>query len=222
MKRIARIVLKLVRMAKRYLNDPSLLYARSNDPDFMIIGAQKSGTSSLYNWLNQHPQIRGSICKELYYFNNGIHLGKDLRWYRQQFRGTAALHFEATPAYLYSPTACENIFRTYPNIKMIAILRNPVDRAYSAYNHHRSNFAEWSRSDALKNKQGLPRNRLYTSFLGADPFDWSCVSICPQNQRSYEEALNDKDRAFLEAYHYLSAGGKNDHDVQIRDAHPEE
>jgi len=276
MKRIVRAGLKLVRVVKWYLNDPSLIYARSNDPDFLILGAQKSGTSSLFNWLGQHPQMRGSVNKELHYFNNGIYFGKDLRWYRQQFPGKAVLHFEATPAYIYSATTCENIHRTYPHIKMIVILRNPVDRAFSAYNHYRSVFAHWRQSDAIKNKQYLRGDRLHTSFfqdrevfpsfrecidieldlandpeifepsilrrgvylpqlqnyincfgpdklmiigfkdlterttetlnaictfLGADPFDWTRVSIRPQNQRSYPNSLSDEDRAFLEAYY---------------------
>ncbi len=144
-----RIAKRLVDAARRHLNDPSLLFFRANDPAFIIIGAQKSGTSSLFHWLCQHPNMRGSVIKEVHYFNTKIHYGMDHRAYRRHFRGRAAYHFEATPAYMYHPGSCENMYRVYPNIKLIAILRNPVDRAYSAYNHYRSMFPRWRTSATL-------------------------------------------------------------------------
>jgi hypothetical protein len=165
LKSIARSGLILYQSAKRYINDPSLIYSRSNHPDFLIIGAQKSGTSSLFNWLNKHPQMRGSSIKEIHYFNNHIHFGRDINWYCKNFPGKAVFRFEATPAYMYSPHTCESIHRTYPSMKFIVVLRNPVDRAYSAYNHYRSHFAKRGYNVSIQNIPRRDGNRLYELFF---------------------------------------------------------
>lgn len=165
LKEIALGGLGFSRLVKKSIISPSTLYCRSNNPDFIIIGAQKSGTSSLFFWLNQHPQIMGSKIKEIHYFNNKKYFGINNEEYKRYFTGKSKLHFEATPAYIYHPGSCENIYSDYPHIKLIAVLRNPVNRAYSAYNHYRSLFLRWRYDEAKKNTKRREGNLLYKKFF---------------------------------------------------------
>jgi hypothetical protein len=115
-------------------------------PDFLIIGAQKSGTSSLYRYLAQHPQVRESVLKEVHYFDGGLEDGIDTyalgpSWYRSHFplkreMAPGQLTFEASPLYLLHPLAAERIAGLVPEAKLVAILRNPTDRALSHYFHN--------------------------------------------------------------------------------------
>ncbi len=113
-------------------------------PDFIVIGAQRAGSTSLYRYLTAHPGIAPARIKELHYFSH--HHQRPWAWYRDQFpRNLPAgmLTGEATPYYLYHPLAPERIARTSPAAKLIAVLRNPVDRALSHYHHERARGTEW-------------------------------------------------------------------------------
>lgn len=120
-------------------------------PNFLIIGAAKSGTTSLYNYLKQHPQIYVSPIKETEFFafekdnlefNREGNLWRptitDLESYQKQFENVSSEKAigEISTVYLYSEKAVERIKYYIPDIKLIAILRNPVDRAYSHFFHH--------------------------------------------------------------------------------------
>jgi len=114
-------------------------------PDFIIIGAQRSGTTSLFNYLGQHPEIYHSFPKETHYFSNHYQKGTD--WYRSHFPlkihkeikesylKRKLISGEATPYYVSHPLAPERVHDLVPNVKLIVLLRNPVDRAYSHYYH---------------------------------------------------------------------------------------
>lgn len=114
-------------------------------PDFLIIGAQRAGTTSLFHHLAAHPDVTPSFPKEVHYFTNHYHRGPG--WYRSHFPlvawKTAAqrrgrpplLTGEATPYYLAYPHAAQRVRRELPNARLIVLLRNPVDRAYSHYLH---------------------------------------------------------------------------------------
>lgn len=108
-------------------------------PDFLIVGTQKGGTTSLFNYLIQHPRVYAPFRKEIKFFDSNYFNG--LAWYRAHFplrRKLAreqALTGEATPYYMFHPTAPERIRQVVPNAKIIVLLRNPVDRAYSHYQH---------------------------------------------------------------------------------------
>ena len=115
-------------------------------PNFLIIGAQRSGTSSLYEYLGQHPLVGSAIRKEIHYFDLNFHT--KLAWYvahfpsrLPQFTGKGfrfdTLTGEATPYYLFHPLVPERVAQTLPDVKSIVILRNPVDRAYSHYSHEK-------------------------------------------------------------------------------------
>jgi hypothetical protein len=101
--------------------------------DFIGIGAQKSGTSWAYTCLYDHPEVCAPI-KEIHFFSRPrFSEGKD--WYEHHFDscGKGKKTGEFSTSYLYSKEAPERIHALYPNVKLIAILRNPIDRAFSQY-----------------------------------------------------------------------------------------
>jgi len=108
-------------------------------PDFSIIGAPKCGTTALFQFLGQHPQVRLSTVKEPHFFSyvgdQQPHWGtKTVEEYTGLFAADdPRLQGEASAWYLYSPTAAATIERLRPNVRLIAMLRNPVQRAYSSY-----------------------------------------------------------------------------------------
>ncbi len=101
-------------------------------PTFVILGAQKCGTTSLHSLLAQHPEICMSEPKETNFFN--IHFDRGLEYYRENFfnkwEGHKAVG-EASPAYLFLPYVPERITAALPGVKMVVILRDPVRRAFS-------------------------------------------------------------------------------------------
>ncbi len=108
---------------------------KSKAPDFMIIGAAKCGTTSLYKYLNYHPQILLPNKKELRFFDKNFQRGYG--WYLAQFPSICdrpeLLTGEASPSYLFSPHVAQRIKDFAPRTKLIVMLRNPVDRAISNY-----------------------------------------------------------------------------------------
>lgn len=107
-------------------------------PSLLIIGAQKSGTTSLFSYLVQHPDVLASLRKEVHYFD--FNYDRGVTWYRAHFpyahqlrNGTLTL--DASPYYLAHPLVPQRAARLLPDIKLIALLRNPVDRALSHYQH---------------------------------------------------------------------------------------
>jgi hypothetical protein len=134
-------------------------------PDFLIIGAQKSGTTSLYHYLVAHPSIAPAKAKGVHYFEE--HYGKGIRWYRSRFPVDVneRLTGEATPEYLFYPHVPERVARDLPAVRLIALLRNPIDRAYSHYQHERALGAETlSFPDALAAEDDRLRGELERAY----------------------------------------------------------
>ncbi|MBM2821656.1 MAG: Sulfotransfer 1 protein [Thermoleophilia bacterium] len=112
-------------------------------PTFLVIGAQKSGTTSLRRYLSGHPAVLCANPKELHFFNDAYHRGE--WWYLAHFPwrtsalaerrrlGVRPAIGEATPAYLFHPRAAERVHAFDPQMKLVAVLRDPVERAYSQY-----------------------------------------------------------------------------------------
>lgn len=110
-------------------------------PDFIIIGAQRAGTTSLFEYLVQHPGIIPGLYKEVRYFTDRWKLGP--LYYRACFptRGemqraresSPTCTFEATPEYMWSAVALQRIKNRMPNVRLVAILRDPIERALSQY-----------------------------------------------------------------------------------------
>ena len=107
-------------------------------PDFIIIGAQKCGTTFLYQLLVQHPHVKPAFAKEVHYFDLNFRKGDN--WYRSYFplqmrSSRKYITGEASPYYLFHPHAPRRAWAVVPDAKLIVLLRNPVDRAYSHYQH---------------------------------------------------------------------------------------
>jgi hypothetical protein len=105
-------------------------------PDFVVIGGKKCGTTYLYHLLSLHPLVEPAATKELHFFDALFDEG--VEWYRQCFPkprlkdGRNTITGEATP-YMNVPHAPERMAKVIPQARLIALLRNPVDRAYSDY-----------------------------------------------------------------------------------------
>ncbi|MEP0429034.1 MAG: sulfotransferase domain-containing protein [Erythrobacter sp.] len=122
-------------------------------PDFLIIGAQKCGTTSLYAYLEQHPEIAGASKKEVKYFDMFSH--QELDWYKAHFPTIAEkgqrLTGEATPDYLFFPGIATKVHRCMPNAKLLVLLRDPADRSYSQYRYaQRRGHETLSFADAIE------------------------------------------------------------------------
>jgi hypothetical protein len=131
-------------------------------PTFLIIGAPKAGTTSLASYLSAHPDVFMSEEKELHYFDAD---DRGERWYRAQFAGgdDARAVGEATPTYLYRERALKRMAQMVPEAKLIVIMRNPVDRAYSHYwwtraINERRDFATAVREEMAEGPSDVPLN----------------------------------------------------------------
>ncbi|ACK72573.1 sulfotransferase [Gloeothece citriformis PCC 7424] len=124
---------------RRYLGLSGVL------PDFLIVGAQKAGTTSLYYYLKQHPQIMGASQNEVHFFDYKFHKGLLLYksyfptqreiYQKQEKLEKKVLTGETSPYYLFHPLVPKRIATLLPEVKIIIILRNPVARTYSHYQH---------------------------------------------------------------------------------------
>jgi sulfotransferase family protein len=135
----AELVPALPEPARKVLRGGYRAYGRATAglrplPDFLILGAQKAGTTALYAYLRWHPEITGPSFKEVSFFDR--HYAKGEWWYRAHMpvrRGS--LVGEASPSYLFHPLAPERVSVMLPGARLIVLLRNPVDRAFSHYQH---------------------------------------------------------------------------------------
>lgn len=115
-------------LAKQHWNPQQL-----RKPDFIIGGLPKCGTTSIYGYLTSHPQILTAVEKEINFFSHFFHRGLD--YYYAHFpaiQNNNYLTGEATPSYFFWANP-QGIFQLFPNIKLIFLLRNPVDRAISSF-----------------------------------------------------------------------------------------
>ena len=131
-KELLRLKTELRAANERMMNEPQM----GALPDFVIIGVKKGGTTFLYHLLNQHPLVEPAAAKELYFFGNLF--DKGVEWYRSCFPaprlkyGRKTITGEATP-YMYNRRAAKRMAGIIPQARLIALLRNPVDRAYSDF-----------------------------------------------------------------------------------------
>jgi hypothetical protein len=111
-------------------------------PDAVIIGSQKSGTSSLHNYLIQHPGIIAPQRKEVHYFDLNYERGEP--WYRAHFGrlDEPGLNIDSSPYYLFHPRVPQRMCALLPRARLIVVLRDPVRRAYSHYWHERDKGRE--------------------------------------------------------------------------------
>jgi hypothetical protein len=111
-------------------------------PGAVILGAQKSGTSSLHNYLVQQPGVIEPLRKEVHYFDVNFDRGEP--WYRANFGrlGEPGLNIDSSPYYLFHPAVPRRMRALLPDAKLIVLLRDPVRRAYSHYWHERDKGRE--------------------------------------------------------------------------------
>lgn len=112
-------------------------------PDFLVIGSRKCGTTSLYEYLTEHPCVLPALSKEIFYFSH--HHARGELWYRRNFplraeqrfwsmrRGSRVLTGEATPSYFNDPAVPDRVRQTNPAVKLAVMFRDPVAAVYSAY-----------------------------------------------------------------------------------------
>jgi len=155
--------------------------------DFLVIGAQKSGTTSLFKYLQRHPELYLPPSKEINFFVNASKFPRGLDWYIETyFRGADEdkLWGEVCPSYIGYTSAPANIYANCPDVKLVAILRNPIDRAYSHYRTHprmvptpTSYFLVADLKERVKTRTGLtfaPRSiAITTQNLRIGPEGWS-------------------------------------------------
>lgn len=147
-------------------------------PDFIIAGTQKGGTTSLFDYLIQHPNVLPPIEKEIHYFDSKINAGKN--WYKAHFPFVKNENFitgEASPSYLYFEPCHEAIHKLVPNAKIILVLRNPVDRAFSHFH--------------MMQKRFKVENRSFSEAIRS-----SAVSNIDVNAGSSQQIISKKDQHF--------------------------
>lgn len=157
---------KLVKRGLQKTNTEKF-YIRLSDrkaPDFLIIGAMKSGTTSLFHYLRNHSQIASADDKELYFFSFNYKYGvfSYLKHFPYKKQIDSKLVFETSATYLHDPESALKIKKVLPSVKLICILRDPIERAISHFNFY-------------SNKS--------SAFVLENPLDYE--------QRSIEEAFED-------------------------------
>ena len=187
--------------------------------DFFIAGVGKCGTSSLHRYLGQHPRISVSDPKETNFFMNEA--GSYERFFRPS---DASIRGEATPDYFHRRYVVDRIREYNPDSKIIIIIRNPVDRAYSNYRYYVMNFKEertfgnairedYDNWGGVPDKRNIIRPGMYSEFIPmwADAFSESRVLVL-----KYEEFFKDPASEVRAVFRFL---GVPDHDINVQVAH---
>lgn len=138
--------------------------ARGRLPDFLVVGAAKSGTTTLYHYLSRHPQVFMSPVKEPCFFDEARAWGRGVDWYRSLFAGAgpnqrcgeASTNYTRWPQV---PGVPERISALVPGVRLVYVLRDPVERAYAHYVHR------WTK----ELHPGRPFDENFEEFVAHDP-----------------------------------------------------
>lgn len=141
-------------------------------PAFIGIGAEKSATTWAWTMLNEHPHVCMSQPKELDFFNLDENFERGVAWYRRHFTRLTACTGEISPLYMDDHRVAERVLNTFPNARILVMLRNPFDRAMSHLFHDASviygKVAELTADDlqrlAAKDKKYVRRSRYFASL----------------------------------------------------------
>ncbi|AHE97597.1 sulfotransferase [Thioalkalivibrio paradoxus ARh 1] len=192
-------------LRRMHLGDPGVL------PDFLLIGAMKAGTTSLYDYVRQHPGKLPATTKEIQYFNSPRHQRQGERWHRAQFPtraridrtseqlGYRALTGEATPQMhlpSYAPLAAELV----PDARIVMILRDPVSRAYSHYRHwyrHSLRFPKESFWEALQREGERVTRELERLVRDRGLRPEQALRYSSQTRGRYADQMDDRCRRYL-------------------------
>jgi hypothetical protein len=190
-------------------------------PNFLIIGAAKSGTTSLYQYLRQHPEIFMSEVKETNWFayegqRDSRYSVRTAQEYERLFDGVTVERAvgEASPQYMKSTVAADRIAARLPGVRLVAILRNPIDRAYSGYLHslreakERRSVDEAMRPGSRYVDQGLYYLQLSRYF---ERFDRGRINVL-----LYDDLAADPSVVMRSLYEFLGVDGAFAVDVSTR------
>ena len=153
-------------------------------PNFLIAGVPKAGTTSMAAYLGEHPSVFMSATKELHFFDSNFERGVD--WYAQHFAHAdgATIVGEATPTYAVQPRAVERMAGLLPQARLLVMLRDPVDRAYSLYwwqeQYERPPFAEAVRAEM----RGDELNGRRTTYLAQGRYSEHLTRLLERYPRS--------------------------------------
>lgn len=168
-------------------------------PAFVMVGASRSGTTSLFRALSAHPQVlRPAVNKGVRYFD--LNYGRPRSWYYGHFPVARPspqpkrVTFEASGYYLFHPFAVERLARELPDVRIVVMLRNPVHRAFSSWKHESSRGYEW---ETFERSLELEEDRLAgeVSRMAADV---TYESFCHRHQahRSRGQYAEQMERVF--------------------------
>jgi len=163
---------------------------KKNSPTFLIIGAQKAGTTALFLLLAKHSKILAPKNKEINFFQDDRNFSKGNVWYHEQFPSeedfsSSQITFEATPEYLYRIPAAQRIFDYNKSMKLIVLVRDPVERAYSAWNMYKN----------FKNKNSpylvsLAEHRSFEQAIGQELIEMRSGQNMPYNGFERQDNCN--------------------------------
>lgn len=136
--------------------------------DVLVLGGQRCGSRSLFRYLSAHPQVEPAARVEVNYFS--VHYGRGRGWYESHFSNNShgRVKLDVSPSYIFSPAAPERVARDLPDAKFVALLRNPIDRAYSHYRHMKDQdrdpltFEEALGEEEARIAQSEPASRAYS------------------------------------------------------------
>ncbi len=203
----------------------NLALAEEWAPDFLIVGAQKGGTSALYNLIIQHPKIVKQTG-EIHFFDN--HFEKGVEWYKKQFPPCPAGSIVGEKStYMLHPLVPQRIHALFPKIKIMMILRNPVERAYSNYwfNVRKklefSSFEEAIQKELEQLAKGAVPPRLYSYLSKGNYADQikSFLALFPREQILIISATDLREhpkKTLNRVYAFL---GLSSFSVFVRDPH---
>ena len=134
-------------------------------PNFIGIGAQRAGTTWIYNCLKEHPEVFVSEKKELHYFY--LHFDKGLQWYCEHFENSEKFIAvgEITPNYMYHEIAVQRIIETIPEVKIFCVLRNPIERAISAFQLLHKRYEGLTFEQVIEDETKIIDDSKYTNHL---------------------------------------------------------
>lgn len=184
-------------------------------PTFFIVGAMRSGTTALTRYLDAHPDVFMARPKEPHFLDR--HFDRGLRWYARHFEGAECESAvgEATQTYLYEAVARRRLAGAFPGARLVALLRDPVERAYSHYWHERSRGKEpLSFADALiaepdRLAAGDMRARAQYSYVDRGRYLHQLVDLSERFPPSamlvmtFEELRDDPASAFARTCRFL-------------------
>ncbi|MEZ5646619.1 MAG: sulfotransferase domain-containing protein [Burkholderiaceae bacterium] len=146
-------------------------------PQLLILGAQKAGTTTLFDMLDGVGPFKGSTTKEVGFFSKDLFFNKGMDWYGEHFAqaGTSGIGFEATPEYLYYDFVARRVQEHLPQARFVVLLREPAARCLSAWNMFRSfnqhqpqaiydHFTQWSNPDVRETMRQLLFTSEFPSF----------------------------------------------------------